>query len=249
MLHVLARILRQRPGTPAHYDQYSVEVPDDANVIDIIDAAWRQDSTLMYRHACHHASCGTCGVRVNGYEKLPCIVPVRDALDGHQEIVIEPLRNFPVVGDLVVDVSGFFQKQIAAGMVITRQAEGTLEGQAFEHTATVDMDGHWVDRPTNRFENCVECGICVSACPTMAASDGFFGPAGLAAIQRAVQTTDDPAKRAELLALADGEHGVWKCHSAYECTEACPQDVDPAGAIMALRRELIASKVKKLFGG
>ncbi len=50
-------------------------------------------------------------------------------------------------------------------------------------------------------------------------------------------------------ALADGEHGVWQCHSAYECTEACPQDVDPAGAIMALRRELIASKVKKLFGG
>ncbi len=249
MLHVSARILRQRPGTPARYDAFLVEVPEDANVIDVIDAAWRQDSTLMYRHACHHASCGTCAVRINGYEKLPCIVTVRAALEGRSELVIEPLRNFPVVGDLVVDVAGFFNKQIASGMIITRAAEGTLEGKTFVHTPTVDDSGQWVDRPTNRFENCVECGICISACPTMAASDGFFGPAGLAAVQRAVQTTADPARRAELLALADGEHGVWQCHSAYECTEACPQIVDPAGAIMALRRDLIASKIKRLFGG
>jgi succinate dehydrogenase / fumarate reductase iron-sulfur subunit len=81
----------------------------------------------------------------------------------------------------------------------------------------------------------------------MAATDKFFGPAPLAGIGRAIQESD-PAKRAELLALADGEQGVWRCHSAYECTESCPQAVDPAGAIMALRRELIGRKFKRLFG-
>jgi succinate dehydrogenase / fumarate reductase, iron-sulfur subunit len=99
----------------------------------------------------------------------------------------------------------------------------------------------------NRFENCIECGICMSACPTMAADDKFLGPAGLAAIYRARQKTDDPVEVAHLLGLANGEHGVWRCHSAFECTEACPQAVDPPGKIMALRRELIARRFKKIW--
>jgi succinate dehydrogenase subunit B (EC 1.3.5.1) len=64
-----------------------VTVPDAANVIDVIEMVWRQDTTLMYRHACHHASCGTCAVRINGYEKLPCIVPVKEALRGQAGIL------------------------------------------------------------------------------------------------------------------------------------------------------------------
>jgi succinate dehydrogenase / fumarate reductase iron-sulfur subunit len=112
-----------------------------------------------------------------------------------------------------------------------------------------DLAGKLTDRPYNRFENCVECGICISACPTMAATDKFFGPAGLAAINRARQQTDDPQRKSLLLALADGEQGVWRCHSAFECTNACPQEVDPAGAIMSLRRDLAAQKIKRLFGG
>ncbi len=79
----------------------------------------------------------------------------------------------------------------------------------------------------------------------MAVDDKFFGPAGLAAIYSACQKTDDPDKVAHLLALADGEHGVWRCHSAFECTEVCPQAVDPAGKIMALRREITANRFKK----
>ncbi len=80
----------------------------------------------------------------------------------------------------------------------------------------------------------------------MAADDKFLGPAGLAAIYRACQKTDDPEEKAHLLALADGEHGVWRCHSAFECMEACPQAVDPSGKIMALRREIIANRFKRV---
>lgn len=247
MLDVNVKVFRAREGEAGHFQNFKVSVPDDANVIDVIDAVWRQDPSFMFRHACHHASCGTCAVRVNGYEKLPCIYLVKDAMAGRSEMTLEPLRNFPIVGDMVVDVSGFFQKQIESGMVITRQAETALEGQAYARAEIFSTEGKLEDRAYNRFENCVECGICISACPTMAATDKFFGPAGLAAINRAYQETSDPAEKERLLNLADDENGVWRCHSGWECTEACPQNVDPAGAIMQLRRKLIGRRIKGIF--
>jgi succinate dehydrogenase / fumarate reductase iron-sulfur subunit len=223
-------------------------VPDEANVIDLIEAVWRQDPTFTFRHACHHASCGTCAVRVNGYERLPCIYPVTEALKGRHEILIEPLRNFPIVSDLVVDVAGFFQKQEASRLIITRTAEAALVDRPYVRSEIFDEEGKLAERPYNRFENCIECGICLSACPTMAAADKFFGPAGLAALYRARQESNDPQQKSLLLALADGEQEAWRCHSAFECTQACPQNVDPAGAIMALRRDLITHKIKRFFG-
>jgi succinate dehydrogenase / fumarate reductase iron-sulfur subunit len=247
---VSVKMFRYKPGDASpRYQAYRVTVPDAANVIDVIEAAWRRDASLTFRHACHHASCGTCAVRVNGYERLPCIYSVAEALQGRDEILIEPLRHFPILSDLVVDVAGFFQKQEAVGLVITRTAETQLDGKPYARGEVFDLAGKLTDRPYNRFENCVECGICISACPTMAATDKFFGPAGLAAINRARQQTDDPQRKSLLLALADGEQGVWRCHSAFECTNACPQEVDPAGAIMSLRRDLAAQKIKRLFGG
>ncbi|MCC6189332.1 MAG: 4Fe-4S dicluster domain-containing protein [Anaerolineales bacterium] len=248
-IQVPIKVFRYRPGTAPHFERYQVTVPDDATVIDVIEGVWAEhDRNFMFRHACHHASCGTCAVRLNGYERLPCIVPVTEALAGRQELVVEPLRNFPLVGDLVVDVAGFFQKQAASGLVITRAAEATLSGQPFAHSELFSQAGALEERAYNRFENCIECGICISACPTMAATDKFWGPAALAGIRRATLTTGDCQEKAALLALADSEQGVWRCHSAFECTESCPQDVDPGGAIMSLRREIVGRKVKHLFG-
>jgi succinate dehydrogenase / fumarate reductase iron-sulfur subunit len=242
MIDVQVRMYRQAAGAGGGYRRYRVAVAEAANVIDVIEAVWRQDETLLFRHACHHASCGTCAVRVNGYEQLPCIVPVQAALAGRDELLIEPLRNFPVVADLVVDVAGFFAKQQASGMAITRESESGAGGALF------DGAGQLGERAYNRFENCIECGICLSACPTMAATDAFFGPAGLAAVGRALATSGASGRRAALLRLVDGEHGVWQCHAAWECTEACPQAVRPAEAIMALRRALLGEKVKRLVG-
>jgi succinate dehydrogenase / fumarate reductase iron-sulfur subunit len=244
-IKVTLRVFRYRPNQEAHFDTFEVKVPEAANVLDAIEQAWVQDNNLMFRHACHHASCGTCAVRINGREKLPCIAPVREY--ANKVITVEPLRNFPLVGDLVVDVEGFFQKQEASGLVITRPVEDTLQGKPVEHVQGLDP----LSSPTvayNRFENCIECGICLSVCPTMAADYKFFGPAGLAAIQRELAKTNDPEKRARLLELADSEQGVWRCHSAWECTEACPQSVYPAEAIMDLRKQVTRQHFKNLFG-
>ena len=249
LLDVTLQIFRYKPGEQPHYDTFTVQVDDTAHVIDAIDTAWAEhDHTLMFRRACHHSSCGSCGLRINGAEKLPCITRFSEVWDGHSPLRLEPLRNFPIVSDLVVDVSGFFQRMSASNMSITRDAESTLPLSVDDLDAVVQPKE--VELPDNlsrfnRFENCIECGICMSACPTMAVDNKFMGPAGLAAIYRARQKTDDPREVAHLLALADGEHGIWRCHSAFECTEACPQAVDPAGKIMALRREITENRFKK----
>ncbi len=225
-LEVPLQIFRYKPGESPHYDTFTVQVPDTAHVLDAIDSAWAvHDHSLTFRRACHHSSCGACALRINGVEKLPCITLVTDVWDGHSPLRLDPLRNFSLGSDLVVNVGSFFQR-------ISVQPEA-------------------VEPPDNlsqfsRFESCIECGICMSACPTVAADEKFLGPAGLAAIYRARKATDDPQEVEHLLALADGEHGVWRCHSAFECTEACPQAVDPAGKIMALRRELTVRRFKKI---
>jgi succinate dehydrogenase iron-sulfur subunit len=249
MLDVTLQIFRYKPGEQPHYDTFTVQVEDTAHVIDAIDKVWAEhDHTLTFRRACHHSSCGSCALRINGVEKLPCITRFSEVWDGHSQLRLDPLRNFPIVSDLVVDVSGFFQRMSASNMTITRDAESTLPLSVDDLAEVVQPKA--VELPDNltrfnRFENCIECGICMSACPTMAVDNKFMGPAGLAAIYRACQKTDDPNEKAHLLALADGDHGVWRCHSAFECVEACPQAVDPAGKIMALRREITANRFKK----
>jgi succinate dehydrogenase / fumarate reductase iron-sulfur subunit len=249
MLEISLQIFRYKAAEPPHYDTFTVQVAETAHVLDAIDTVWAlYDHSLTFRRACHHSSCGACALRINGVEKLPCITPVTEVWDGHHPVRLDPLRNFPIISDLVVDVSGFFQRMLASELAITRQAESRLPLSVDDLTTDVQTKAVEALDPLTqftRFENCIECGICMSACPTMAADEKFLGPAGLAAIYRACQQTDDPDEQAHLLALANGEHGVWRCHSAFECVEACPQAVDPAGKIMALRRQLVSQRFKK----
>lgn len=241
------RLFRYVPGGTSTYNTITVEVEETASVLDALDLAWAtQHRTINYRRACHHSSCGACALRINGEEKLPCITPIMEVWDGSKPVRLDPLRNFPLVSDLVVDMHGFFQRLSASALHMTRVAEDVLPVSVDpmgEELAPVAVEEPEQPPDLNRFESCIECGICMSACPTMATDDKFLGPAGLAAIYRAVQSTDDEQIRTHLLALANGEHGVWRCHSAFECTETCPQAVDPAGKIMALRRELMSQRV------
>lgn len=235
-----------RGGADARFEAHDVTVHDGATVLDAIEAVWAHDDrTLAFRHACHHASCGSCAVRVNGVEVLPCIADLAEALADRSPVRVEPLRNLPLAGDLVVDTAGFFARMDASAMAITRTGEAVLPivagGPAGGGAPTEVPEG--LARFT-RFEDCVECGICISACPTMATDERFRGPAMLAALARAAAESDDPGRREHLLDLADGEHGVWRCHGAWECTARCPQQVDPASAIMGQRRALLRRRLR-----
>jgi succinate dehydrogenase / fumarate reductase iron-sulfur subunit len=201
---------------------YTVIVPEGAYVLDALEAAEHQDATLLFRHACHHASCGSCGLRVNGRERLACLTRVVEVARRGRVVKLEPLRNLPLLGDLLVDHQPLFSRIDEIGLPPIRAAESDAAAST---------------RPT-RFENCIECGLCVSACPVAGSDPRYWGPAALAAAARVVA---EPRGRdaTAVLRLMDDEHGLWRCHGAFECTEVCPADVDPAGLIMKLRQRLL----------
>jgi succinate dehydrogenase/fumarate reductase iron-sulfur protein len=213
---------------PSRWQNFTVEVAADAYVLDAIEAAGLQDATLAFRHACHHASCGSCALRIQGREQLPCIVRVRDVAKPGGVIRLEPLRNFPREADLVVDRTAMMEALRATGMPLLR----AMAPRDLESTAT-DLSSSGI----MRFENCIECGICISACPIAGSDTAYLGPAALAAADRVLT---EPRKKdpSAVRAWADTRHGVWRCHGVFACSEACPADVDPAAAIMRMRSSL-----------
>jgi succinate dehydrogenase / fumarate reductase iron-sulfur subunit len=235
--NVAFRVSRSKGGQAPHHDTFQVPVEARTTVLDALVSIRRhQDPTLTLRHSCFHASCGTCAMRVNGSDVLACVTNVR-ALGG-DTVTVDPIANAgAVVSDLVVDMSALFARYTPMGRPLIRESE-LVRGAA---------PAAGIDQP-ERFEDCIECGICMSACPISATDQRYLGPAALAAAWRVVaEPRSSDAERA--MALADVEHGIWRCHTAFECTEACPSNVDPAGAIMRLRRQAARRRFRGLLGG
>jgi succinate dehydrogenase/fumarate reductase iron-sulfur protein len=189
---------------------YEVEVVEGMTLLDALEVIRHaREPGLRYRHSCHHGSCGTCGALVDGKERLLCVTP----LPAEGLVTIEPLRKMGLVGDLAVDPSRFFvEMPPKAGYL--RPSRTGREG-------------------AYQLEACIECGICVSACPVTAP---FVGPAALAAVD--TDREAHPGREPEALDFASGPRGVDACASHFECSRACPQGVAPGRRIAALRRSL-----------
>jgi succinate dehydrogenase / fumarate reductase iron-sulfur subunit len=209
------RVFRyKQDGSPPHYDTFDLKVRPDEYVLDGVERIWAEhDRSLVFRHACHHAACGACGLRVDGCERLACITRIDAVAQDGGTITLDPLRNFTVLGDLLVDVAPFYARLEQARFVIVRQAEPLIDLA----TGLPAPDAV----PALRFENCLECGLCVSACPVAGSDPDYLGPATLAAIQRMLAEPRCEVPAAPLLALAGGEQGLWRCHTAFECAEVC----------------------------
>ncbi len=231
------RVSRSKDGERPHFDTFRVPVEARTTVLDgLISIRRHQDPTLTLRHSCLHASCGTCAMRVNGREVLACVTRL-DELSGGT-VTVEPIANAgAVISDLVVDMVAFFERYAPMGRPLVRESELGPESRPAEGVERLE-----------RFEDCIECGICVSACPISATDSRYLGPAALAAAWRVLSEprTADPERA---MALADVEHGIWRCHTAFECSEACPSNVDPAGAIMRLRRTATRRRLGGLLSG
>jgi succinate dehydrogenase / fumarate reductase iron-sulfur subunit len=251
MITVTLRIWRSGNA----FTNHTVNVPKGSYVIDAIERVYADPTSgLVWRHACHHASCGSCGLRINGLEKLPCVTPLADYAPG-KPITLRPLAHFSRMADLVVDFAPFFERMRAVGMPIVRAAETaeTNETNAAGGTpgleesrppapgygvAGADVSESCLDNAHDlRFENCIECGLCVSACPAMA-NARFMGPAALAAAERLMEEPRG-ADLGSLLQRVDSQTGIWSCRSSYQCSAVCPTGVDPAGAIIRLRQRIL----------
>jgi succinate dehydrogenase / fumarate reductase iron-sulfur subunit len=224
---VRVRVFRFRHGDREPRTE-EFEVPVDGRTTVLEALKWIQhhrDPALAVRHSCFHASCGTCGMIVNGREALACVTPAEPRSDG--TITIQPIANLPVLTDLVVDMMPFVER-FPAPHPIVRDSEFLPQA--------AHPDDH--DRYL-RFEDCIECGLCLSACPVAATDDTYRGPAALAYAQRVLEEAGTSVEQRDaLLDWADGDDAAWRCHAAFECTEACPSDVHPAERIMALRKLL-----------
>ena len=231
------RVFRFKRGDERpHHETFDVPVGPRTTVLDAL--RWIQvhrDRSLALRHSCFHASCGTCGVRVNEREGLACVTPVRDL---GREITIEPIANIPVLTDLVVDMEEFYSRYPEPHPFLRSSGflEGSLPPSDIERRDDA-IAGY------ERFEDCIECGLCLSACPVVVTAERYVGPAALAWGERIVEEPRGE-EVADLLAWADDRDGVWRCHAIFECTEACPSNVNPAARIMSLRGSLLGRALR-----
>ena len=233
---VTFQIFRQKAEQKPHFDSFTIEVDPDEYVLDGIERIWAfNDRSLMFRHACHHSACGACAMRVNGVEKLTCITTIRSVTRDGGVIRVEPLRNFPVVSDLVVDMGAFYLRMEEAGALQVMPVADLPLQEGIKPS-------HFHDEDTLRLGDCIECGMCVSACPVALTTPDYLGPAVLAALQG-----QDLASTPSALALTDSQGGAWRCHSAYECSAVCPSFVEPGWRIMDLRRKVVGHRIKQVF--
>ena len=227
MRRLQARIWRQEPGGPGSLVDYDVEAPEEGMVVDVLFAVQRYlDSTLAFRVSCRAGICGSCAVRVDGRERLACQAPL--SLLRGDSLRVEPLRNLPVLRDLVVDLDPFFEKW---GRV---HPEFRPRPGLVEPARLTAAERGLVERAIN----CITCGACYSACDVVALNPAFLGPAALARAWALVGDVrdGDPDARLE---VAAGRAGAWRCHTEGPCTVVCPKGVAPTLAIQALRRRAL----------
>ncbi len=219
-------IRRHRPGSKEEprFETFSLTIDENGSVLDALEMILaEQDPTLMFRRSCHHSSCGTCGMIIDGEERLACITRISQ-FEG-RTITLEPLSDFPLLGDLAVDMTPFYE-DIDERWDYLQEAEDPGGKKLPEGLERFE-----------RFENCIECGCCVSVCPVTGKGKPFMGPAVLAALNRELQKVEGEEIQ-PLLEQAGSERGEHLCNRTLACSRVCPTAVYPARHIMELRVRL-----------
>jgi succinate dehydrogenase / fumarate reductase iron-sulfur subunit len=214
----------------AHYEEYKVELEQTDRVLDgLNEIKWRQDGTLTYRRSCAHGVCGSDAMRINGRNRLACKVLIKEMPD---RITIEPMLGFTVIKDLVVDLEPFFEKyrSIVPYLVNDDPPGETERLQSPEDRAKYD-DG----------TRCILCAACTTSCPPFWANKEFVGPAAIVNAHRFIFDTRDQGAD-ERLAVLNTRNGVWRCRTVFNCTDACPRDIEITRAIEDVKRTLLFGK-------
>ena len=221
---VTLTVTRYRPEQESEPTFQSYEVPfrKDWVVLDALNYIKdRLDGSLSFRWSCRMGVCGSCGMMVNDTPKLTCAAFLSEYLPG--PIRVEPLQFFPVIRDLVVDITDFLDKLKAVKPWLIRKEEKTLaEGEYLQTPNQLDA--------YKQFSMCINCLLCYAACPIYGLESSFVGPAAIALAQRYNLDSRDQAAR-ERHNILSTHGGIWECTFVGECNKVCPKNVDPAGAI------------------
>lgn len=233
MIQVNVKVFRFNPEkgeTKPRFDTFTVEADPKEKVLDLLHRIkWEQDGTLAFRRSCAHGICGSCAMKINGRNMLSCEANLSNFKDPTR-IVVEPVQSLPVLKDLVVDMSDFFKKyDVVKPYLINKTQPPSQERiQSPEDRALID-EATW----------CIQCGACTTSCPVNWKNKYFLGPAALLKSYRYSFDTRDEGTADRMMVL-DQNDGVWRCHTIFNCVEACPKEINITWHISQLKKKLVS---------
>ena len=233
-MEVKLKILRYNPETDKkpHYETYLVEAERNDQVLDLLNRVkWYQDGTLSYRRSCAHGICGSDAMRINGINRLACKVLVRDV---GTKITVEPILGLSIEKDLIVDMEPFFEhyRSVMPYLVNDDPAPQRERLQSPEARARFDDT-----------TKCILCAACTTSCPSFWASGQYVGPAAIVQAHRFIYDDRDQAG-AERLQILNDRMGIWRCHDIYNCTDACPREIEVTKALGEVKMAITTGRIE-----
>lgn len=212
-------------GNEPTFQSYEVPCRKDWVILDALNHVKDQDDgSLTFRWSCRMGVCGSCGMMVNGEPVLTCATFLTKYLPG--PVRIEPLDHFPVIKDLVIEMSDFVKKLTSVKPWVIKENDAEVHdvsGGEFKQSPEQLSD-------FKQYSMCINCMLCYSACPVYGLEPIFIGPAAIALAQRYnLDSRDDGTEEREM--VISQEDGIWQCTFVGECSAVCPKNVDPAQAI------------------
>jgi succinate dehydrogenase / fumarate reductase iron-sulfur subunit len=231
------RVFRYDPATGGDggFQEFTLDCPNESamTMLDVLLRIQReQDATIAFRFACRVAMCGSCGMVINGRERLACKTNVSDIPAG-AEITLRPMNHFPVIKDLVVDMDPMFDK--------FRQTLSFFDAKE-ELTEPARIAPDAPEREEIRIAtDCIACGCCVSSCTMVDHHPDYAGPAALARAYSLIADSRDGLLTERLAAALPSCH---ECRTETNCTEVCPKGISPTRAIKYIQRVGIVRRIE-----
>lgn len=235
------RIRRFNPESDkkAWWGTYTLEnVLSSDSVLDLLHRVkWEQDGTLTLRRSCAHGVCGSDAMRINGANALACKTLVA-RLPNKKELVkiqVEPILGLPVIKDLVVDMEPFFDHYRSVMPFLVNNSPLPADGR---ERLQSQEDRERFDDTTK----CILCAACTTSCPVFWADGRYVGPAAIVQAHRFIYDTRDEGSEERIAAVGD-TFGVWKCRTVFNCTNACPREIEVTKAIAEVKLALQSGKI------
>jgi succinate dehydrogenase / fumarate reductase iron-sulfur subunit len=209
-----------------------VDIPEgkDLMVLDVLQLIKDEDPSLSFRRSCREGVCGSDGMNMNGKNGLACITPLSEVVK-RKKLVLRPLPGLPVVRDLVVDMSQFYEQYSKVQPYLVNDnppPKGQERLQSIEDRDKIDG-----------LYECILCACCSTSCPSFWWNpDKFIGPAGLLQAYRFLADSRDTATQDRLSSL-DDPFSVFRCRGIMNCVSVCPKGLNPTRAIGKIRSMLL----------
>ena len=234
ILTVTLRVKRFNPAVDRkpHWQVFTVEGMERTDrVLDVLhQAKWHQDGSLSFRRSCAHGVCGSDAMVINGANGLACQVLLSAT---GPDVTVEAIRGLPVVKDLVVDMQPFFAqyRSVLPWLVNDGDPGYTERHQSPEQRARFDDT-----------TKCILCAACTTSCPVFWPNGSYVGPAAIVQAHRFIFDSRDEGSAERLEVLSD-RSGVWRCRTAFNCTNACPRGIKVTEAIQEVKRTILTDRV------